>query len=127
MRILQIDHNTREDIAKVLKYADEHRYSEAMMKLVMAGDIKPAGDDPGFLVHIHDGYRVIYSLEEQPLGWCSHISISVDRSKKYPHEMAVQEILGAFGMKKDFNECIKIWMDEGTESINILQVVGGLL
>ena len=34
MRILQIDNNTHEDIAKVLKYADEHRFTTAMVKLV---------------------------------------------------------------------------------------------
>lgn len=124
MRILQINNETYEDIAKVLKYADEHRFTTAMMKLVMSGDLEPAGDNPDFLVHIHDGYRVIYSLEElQPMGWYHHISISVDQSKKYPHEMAVQMILEAFKMEKDLKMCAKKWLDKNTESVNILQVV----
>jgi len=33
------------------------------------------------------------SLEEQPIGWCHHISISVEKLKKYLSEIAVKMIV----------------------------------
>ena len=82
MRLMQINKETEEDIAKVLKYADEHRFTVAKMKLLVSGDIESPGDNPDYMLHINDGFRVVYSLEEQPMGWCHHISVSVDKKKK---------------------------------------------
>jgi hypothetical protein len=124
MRVLQIDYETLEDIQKVVKYANEYKFDKHQMKLIMSGDLKAAGLNPDFVVYIHDGYRVVYSIEEHPIGRCQHISISVDRSNKYPQEFAVKMILEAFGMSGDFKKCLDIWLEKETESVNILQKVG---
>lgn len=124
VRVFEVQKTTREDIAKVIAYAKEHKYDQHKMKRVMAGDIKPAGLDPGFIVHIHDGYRMVYSLEQQPVvGWCHHLSISVEKTKKYPHPVVTMEIMKLFGMEGDFKKCLSIWQEEVTESVNILQKV----
>ncbi len=123
MRVLEINDSTREDIAKVVTYAKEHRYNEHMIKLLISGDLESPGDNPDYLVHIHDGYRVIYTIEEHKVGFCHHISISVDRSKKYPHEMAVLEIMKLFGMEGDYKKCLAVWPQKETESVNVLQEV----
>jgi hypothetical protein len=124
MRLLQIGDETLKDIQKVINYANEHKFDKHQMKLVMGGDLKAAGLNPDYVVYIHEGYRVVYSLEEQPTGWCQHISISVERSNKYPHEIAMKMILEAFGMSGDFKKCLNIWLEKETESVNILQKVG---
>ena len=127
MRILQIIPETEEDIEKLLKYADENRFSTAMLKLIQDGSLEGAGENPDYVLHIHDGYRVVYSLEEHPNKekgkpgiWLRHISISVDRLKKYPQPVAVQMILKAFKMSENFEDCHS-WIDKESEAINILQ------
>jgi hypothetical protein len=44
------------------------------------------------------GHRVAYSVEEQPIGFCAHLSISVARKGKMPSLEAVQMIAEEFGM-----------------------------
>lgn len=124
MRVLEIQDSTREDIAKVVKYAQEHKYNIHMMKLLMSRDLESPGDNPDYVVHIHDGYRVVYTIEQQPVvGWCHHMSISIERSKKYPNEIASLEIMKLFGMDGDYEKCLKLWVEKETESVNILQKV----
>ncbi len=119
VRVLEINSETEEDVVKVIEYAKEHKYTMAMSKLVNAGDLPPAGLDPNFLLYIHDGFRVIYSIEEQPSGWCHHISISVEVDGKYPNEHAVQMILMLFNMYDPKKEQL-IWLDKSSESVNAL-------
>ena len=119
VRVLEISSETKKDAAMVIEYAKEHRYSKAMCKLINSGDLPPAGDDPNFLLYIHDGYRVIYSIEEQPLGWFHHISISVEVEGNYPNEEAVQIILELFNIF-DPEERRLIWLDKSSESVNAL-------
>ncbi len=86
----------------------------------MSGDLKPPGDNPDYMLYIHDGFRVVYTIEEQPTGFYHHISISIDRKKKHPNEIAVKIILDAFDMKKTLKDS-KIWVEKKTQSVNILQ------
>jgi len=127
MRILQIGPETKEDIEKLLKFADENRYSTAMLKLIEDGSLDPPGDNPDYMLYIHDGYRVVYTVEMHPHKeegkegiWLRHISISVDKKGKYPQPVAVQMILRAFKMSDDFDKCVG-WTHKESESINLLQ------
>lgn len=122
MRILEINQYTKEDIRKVIKYAEQNKIDLNMTKLIMAGDLPPIGDNSDYIIYIHDGFRVAYSIEQQPepTGWCDHISISVDTEGKYPHEMAVEEILKEFGMKS-LDESLSIWLEKEIQAVNVLQ------
>jgi hypothetical protein len=84
----------------------------------MLGESSPAGDFAEYVVNIFQGYRVAYSIEEQPCGWCHHLSVSVDGAK-YPNPVAVQEIVRAFGMG-EMAEAISIWQEEQVKAINVL-------
>jgi hypothetical protein len=70
------------------------------------------------------GYRVAYSIEEQPPGLCSHLSISVmDRAKPgmMPSPEAVKMIAEAFGVS--FPDGAHIWSEEfdpGEYAVNIV-------
>ena len=121
MRILQIDDSTREDVAKVIAYAKEHQYDIHMIKLLISGDLDSPGDNPDYVVHIHDGYRVVYTLEQHKIGLCHHMSVSVEKSSKYPHELAVQMIMELFGMDKEYEKCLQVWPEKISESVNVLQ------
>lgn len=120
MRILQIDNDAREKIKKLIKYASEHKINEKSIRAMMAKEEKPVGDNPDYVIHLHDGFRVVYSIEEQPVGNCHHISISVDEIDKYPHPAAVEEILKEFGMKK-IEDSISLWNEDNYQAINLVQ------
>jgi hypothetical protein len=76
VRVLQIDDDVRGEIKKAIAYAEAHKFTISDLKSIIKGQMLSAGDDPGFVTYIHDGYRVVYSLEEQLIGLCKHISVS---------------------------------------------------
>ena len=128
MRLLQIDSDVRGQIKKALEYAKGHKFTLSQLNCIIEGgaeaENQAAGFDPGFVTHIHDGYRVVYSLEEQPIGLCKHISISVEAPGKLPHELAVKEILKEFGMNPDFKSPkVVLWVEDGCPaSINVMEI-----
>ena len=120
MRILEINDDTKEDIKKVKAYANEHKLTKGELLETMAGIKEDVGDDPDHVIHIHDGYRVVYSIEEQQIGDCHHLSVSIDRKGKWPQPTAVEMILEEFGMKK-LDESLAVWPED--IAVNVLQKV----
>jgi hypothetical protein len=122
MRILQINDDTLVDVKKVKKYAEQNIVSIDTIKAAVECPMEsiPIGDNPEHVVYIHDGFRVVYSIEEQPIGLIAHLSISVEAVGKYSNEQAVNVILKEFGMN-DVSESINVWLDESNQSVNILQ------
>ena len=93
-------------------------------------DRKPGARPASIFVEIPFGFRVAISFEEQPVGLCRHISISVETSPqgKLPHMEAVKAIAEAFGIDiaKDYNSATtSTWVEEfapGEFAINVLRV-----
>jgi len=84
---------------------------------------RPAGFErmPTQQLLIPQGYRVAFSIEEQPAGFCRHLSVSVDTPGRCPSIPAVKLISGLFGMV-DWH---KIWLEEfdpGHNAVNILEL-----
>jgi hypothetical protein len=127
MRILQINDDTLVDIKKVKEYAERNIVSIDTIKAAVECPMEsiPVGDNPEHVVHIHDGFRVVYSIEEQPIGLIAHLSISVEALGKYPNEVAVNMILKEFGMDEvtsdSKNAACAVWIEEKNESVNIVQ------
>jgi hypothetical protein len=68
-------------------------------------------------------YRVAYSVEQQPVGFCAHLSISVARKGKMPSLEAVKMIAEEFGL--DFPPD-RSWSEEfepGCYAVNLLKVI----
>ena len=129
MRILKIDAADRDEIRKATDYAKSHKFDLTEIKRIMEGKAQAAGFDAGFVTYLHNGYRVVYSLEEQPVGWCHHISISIEERGKLPHPEAIRMILGEFGMDSDFEDSpkmLELWIEDA-RAINILQKVEGTI
>lgn len=73
----------------------------------------------GFLIPV--GYRVAYSVEEQPAGICAHLSISVDKKGKLPHPEAIKMIAFEFGCE-DLKDSTG-WIEEfepGHDAVNVV-------
>jgi hypothetical protein len=95
--------------------------------VVMLEDRKPELVRPASQHMIFPGgYRAAFSIEEQPLGLCTHLSVSVmNRSKKgaMPSPEAVKMIADAFGVP--FPDAAHVWMEEfdpGEYAINIVSL-----
>jgi hypothetical protein len=66
------------------------------------------------------GYLAAISFEEQPIGMCRHLSISVDRPGALPHPEAVKMIMEEFGCT---HAVAAPWVEEfkpGHSAINIV-------
>ncbi len=96
MRVLVIDDKSKEAIASVRKYAEENHIVITRDSLVVG--IKIVGDDPRYVCYINDGFRVVFSIEDQPSGSYKHISISVDDDEKLPSISAFETIMREFGL-----------------------------
>lgn len=121
MRPLLIDDNARQNIARLVEFADAHRLSAEEMQRRVANGGPSIGDDPRFSCEIPFGFRVVFSIEQQPMGWCRHLSVSVDHPDRMPSIPAVKMIMEAFGYKQGLDESIvHIEDDISPKAINIL-------
>lgn len=87
---------------------------------------------PGFerkqksqFLDIDFGFRVAYSVEDQPGGLVGHLSISIDRKGKVPHPAAVVEIARLFDMSIQSAEYV--WLEEfepGHQAVNLIKLIG---
>jgi hypothetical protein len=124
MRALLIDAEAKAQIKKVIAYAQENRLSPGDLQINMGGLKGPIGDNPNHVCHFFDGYRVVYSIEQQPIGDCHHLSVSVDAKGRYPTPQAVELIMKEFGIPGTIMGCVNCWMEEEVQAINVLQLVG---
>lgn len=122
MRALIIDDEARIEINKVIAYAQDHKIDFPSMEKMMSGEADPVGDNAFYACYLNEGYRVVFSFEEQPCGWCRHLSVSVDTMHKLPNVPAVELIMKEFGFTGGVHDCINVWI-ENERAINVLQQV----
>ena len=110
MSVLMIGSDERERIKEVIAYAKAHPLS---LSVIVAGkvddtDVLELKDRaPGFerprsaSVIFPGGFRASFSIEQQPSGFCTHLSVGVEgRSRKgaMPHPEAVRMICEEFNV-----------------------------
>lgn len=131
MRALYIDDQVEAAAEKVKAYAIEHR--ETLRQIAERMSVNAPGplNDPNHILLVPAGYKVVYSIEQQPVGWCQHISISVDRRGAWPHENHVSIILEKlFGIRWNPNPKkpdptkpdvpIQLWSEDKLQAVNFL-------
>jgi hypothetical protein len=134
MPVLIIGETERARIAEVIAYAKAHPLSfETLRKsavdnkdTVMLQDRQPGHERPASQdVIFPGGYRAAYSVEDQPAGWCSHLSVSVfGRAKKgqMPSPQAVAMIAEAFGVPFPPDRGWSEEFDPGEFAVNLLSL-----
>lgn len=120
LRVLQIEEYTINEVEKVKKYALEHPYDEKYREEVLAKKALPVGDNPDHVVHIHDGYRAVYSISLINSVKFHHLSISVETN--YPDIRAAELILELFGMGSNVMELDNVWLEEDVRALNFIKV-----
>lgn len=120
MRALVIDDNVKNQIGILIAFAKRHVYTNDLLIKVLSGEYPPAGDYDGHSMGIPNGYKVVFSFEDQEPGRMRHLSVSVDDASKMPSPPAVELIMSEFGMGNDIHDCVNVWIDKETNSINVL-------
>jgi hypothetical protein len=89
----------------------------------MEGRVQPAGDNDERSCVLPVNFRIVYSLEEHPCGWCHHISVSGGAKGKVPSIAMVKMVMKEIGFKGDLKDQHSVWMedlDNGEKAVNIL-------
>lgn len=116
-RLIRLDKDTLSEIEKVKKYAAANIFDEHSLLAIKEKLSPPPGNDPNFVVHIHQNFRVVYSIDEIDKNKYHHLSISYNNGCPGIPEAII--ILKAFGINKDVNELDNVWLEEG----NIVNLV----
>jgi hypothetical protein len=115
-RVLIIDDAVRDRVAQVRAHALVHRQTLSDLVRRMNQPDRAVGNDSNYVVHIFDGWRLVYSLEQQPepAGWCEHLSVSVTTSNGESFEPPLQIVRGMLFplFQIDEKNLIKAWMEE---------------
>jgi hypothetical protein len=101
MRVLVIDELAEAEVQRVRTFALSRRQSLHDIMRRMKGSPEAPGDDPQYMLELKDGWKVVYTIEQQPSGWFHHISVSIDaraEDKPWPHPAGVDMILKLFGL-----------------------------
>lgn len=119
MRPLVIDSDSLERLAALKKYAEENVFSMDDLLDRFNEKAAPIGNEENFKCEIPVGFRVCFSMEEAP-HLCRHLSVSVDAEDKFPHVIAVVEIMKHLGFSNDLKNCsIKVNDRTGDVPANI--------
>lgn len=114
-RVLIIDEDAKARIKALYDYSVAHQYTWEDILGVVKDQHKAAGNNPMHVIHLDHGYRIVFSLEQQPPGTVAHLSISVDGPKKWPSIESVQLISSEFRLNGDIlTDTINIWQEEGS-------------
>lgn len=134
MPVLMIGESERAKIAKMIAYAKKHpvlfdRVREIAVPhtdTMKLEDRKPGAErPPSQHVVFPGGYRAAFSIEQQPPGLCSHLSISVDRRAKkgmMPSPQAVAMICEEFGVPFPADRMWQEEFDPGEYAINLVSL-----
>jgi hypothetical protein len=124
----------REKIAKIVAYAKAHPLTfDTLRKAVVADtevlelkDRQPGHErPPSQHVIFPGGYRAAFSIEQQPPGLCTHLSISVfGRAKKgmMPSPQAVAAICEEFGVPFPPDKGWTEEFDPGEFAVNLVSL-----
>jgi hypothetical protein len=99
--------------------------------LLSLADRAPGVERPPSAHIMLGSYRVCFSIEEQPVGFVQHLSISARRPGTVPNVPLIDEIAGLFGFQSVdailASPYGKMWLEEfdpGHHAVNIIQLLG---
>ena len=116
-----IDSQSLETIAKVINFAKKNPVTRKQLteKSIVVGNITD------YVCKIPDACRVVFSFEDQPTGWCRHLSVSIPDKTKLPNPPAVEMIIKEFGFTGTITDQTNVWIETEVvpHAINVIQIV----
>jgi len=105
MRPLLIDAEAKKNIAKVVEHAFANKIQIETLQKMVANELPPIGDTPEHSCYIFKDFRVVFSIEQHPMGWCRHMSVSVPSDTKVPSIEAIEMLTEEFGFQTPLRNC----------------------
>lgn len=93
---VKLDSHTLSEIARVREHAENNPIPEYTLRQMARGEVDAVGESSNHVLDSELGFRVVYSLEEQPFGLSKHISVSVGKNM-IPSPKLVQYLMECFG------------------------------
>ena len=124
VRVLSIDDKVKAIIAKLVQYATDNKLELSTIEKIADGSLPAIGDDVNYVCYIPDGYRVVFTIEQQKdEKWYRHISISVNSKTKLPSIPAAEMIMREFGFNGSINDLDHVWIENkiSPAAVNLLQ------
>jgi hypothetical protein len=132
MAVLIIGAEERARIAEIVNYARAHPVTLDVVRhgIVDDTDVLKLEDrvpgierPPSAHVAFPGGFHAAFSIEQQPAGFCSHLSISVERKGKMPSLEAVQMIAEEFGVPFPPDKAWNEEFEPGQYAVNLLSLM----
>lgn len=105
---------------RLIYNAENNIQTKEIMIKAMNGLVPPVGTSEDFTCHSFHGYKIVYSIEEQPIGMCRHISISDNGNE--PEEYLVNHILQEFGFDLSEGKITRKYIEQGY-AFNCIQLI----
>jgi hypothetical protein len=129
IRPLIIDDEILAEAEAIVRYATAHPVTIRKVVRMASKSEPPVGDSKEHVLMVQVGYRCVFSIEEQPVGKCRHLSVSVPEKGKAPNERAVLEVMKLFGFKATkFGPEVMAWLEDIAEdfkAVNVLERSNG--
>lgn len=118
-----IDDKLKAKITSLVAHAEKNPFTIDDLLDIDSGDQKPPGDFDEFTLNLPFGYRLVYSVEEQPVGRVRHLSMSVNEDGKLPNEHVVSEIMELIGFENKLDTCMVMFEDisPGRQAVNVME------
>jgi hypothetical protein len=104
-RLFVVDEKLKEDIKKMVEFAEANPFSFDECLDVYNRQALPAGAREGHYIETSFGIRIVYSIEQQPPGDIRHLSVGIDKDEAFPNPVIVEEIMKLIGFESDLNSC----------------------
>lgn len=121
---LIIDKAAKDRIQNVKRYAHENFLDERIMQNIVSEGWAP-GDIDGYSCNLDIGFRVVYTVEKHPLGWCRHMSMSLAATDRVPSIHAVDMVLEELSFKGRLakkDQCLRVYMEDNG-AVNVIEAV----
>lgn len=122
-----INEEARNILNALREHAEDNPISFDDLLDIHNGREPSIGDRPGFSCVIPTGFKVVFSIEYQPIRGSDkfartrHASFSVN--EKTPHPEACKMIMAALGFKKGLEGCM-VYPDPGEiPAINVIEII----
>ena len=120
-----LDDKGMAELRRIKANAEANPVSRETLKAMMEGMVDPVGDHEEYSCVLPVGFKIVYSIEEQPCGKCRHLSVRVQggRNNRVPNEHMVGMVMKELGFKREVRECLKVWLDEEpVKCVNVLDL-----
>lgn len=121
--ILIIGPEEKKRIQDLIEFARQHPFSIEAIKKIIDGKAPPPGDMKGFTIQIPFGFKCVFTIEQQSIGQCKHLSVSVPKKGRWPSIEAMQMLMVEFGFIGNITNLVAgtVYKEDESEAVNVIQ------